>query len=379
MMRNGTKFSLLSAAILSAALLMPGASWATTTAKNCPKEPAPNVAISSGMTYSGTNCVLNSVNDVDSFVFTASKGDIWSFIEDGASPTSNVCLDLWSPSLTKTHLGCTSAGETGNWYFLYNAQTLSESGSYTIDVTATGGTISYNLSLERLNPVPPDASLIFLPANISSEVSPPTAQEAYKFYAATTGVYQITASVPSPANNVCFAVYKPGGSVAVNSTCTSAGLHGNWYVVTADMTPTVTGTYLLVVSTLYDVGTVNYSLGVSCAAGTCPPNPIPPTCVLKDALSYNATTSTLTMNFTLATPVPATWDAWLISNQNVATPLWSQSEPISDNPVTVPETQANVPKEGIVGVLSTLTVPSTTTTAGGITCSSWTTVNTGKP
>lgn len=378
-MRSGTKFTLLIAALLAAALLMPSATSATTTAKNCPKEPAQHVPIGSGITYSGANCILNSVNDVDSFVFSASKGDIWSFIEDGASPSSNVCLDLWSPSLAKTHLGCTSAGQIANWYYIYSAQTLSETGSYTIDVTATGGTISYNLSLERLNPVPPDASGIFLPANISWAVSPPTAQEAYTFYAAPSGVYQITASVPSPANNVCFEVYKPGGAVAVNLTCTSAGLQGNWYVVTVDMTPTVTGTYLVVVSTLYDVGTVNYSLGVSCAAGTCPSNPNQPTCVLKDAASYNATTGTLTMNFTLATPVVATWDAWLVSNQNVATQLWSNSEPIIDNPVTITNTQANVPKEGTVGILSTLTVPSTSTTAGGITCSNWTMVKTGKP
>lgn len=99
----------------------------------------------------------------------------------------------------------------------------------------------------------------------------------------------------------------------------------------------------------------------------------PPPCALTDAPSYNATTGTLTMNFTLATPVAATWNGWLTS-QNAMQQLWSQSQPITDPAVKVTKTQANVAKSGKVGVLSTLTTPT-----AGITCSSWVQINTGTP
>jgi hypothetical protein len=270
----------------------------------------------------------------------------------------------------KIPLGCTSAGQTGNWYYIYDVQTLTAAGTYTIDLSGSvGGSVSYNLTLERLSPVPPDATPIVLPANINGEVDPPTAQDSFTFYGATTGVYQIQASVATAANNVCFEVYQPGGAAAVNSTCTSAGLSGNWYVVTADLTPPQNGTYLVMVSTLFDVGTVNYTLSISCAAGTC--SEPPPTCELTDSPAYNATNGTLTMNFTVGTPYAATWNAWLVSG-NTMEALWSQSQPITP-PVTVTKTQA-VPASGTVGILSTLTTPTR-----GIACSSWKEVSTGKP
>jgi len=366
-MRISTFFRLLLAGLLGAVILIPTSGWANTS-KNCPTEPA-QATIVSGLTYSGPNCLLKTAGDVDSFVFTASAGDIWSFIADLGTGPPNVCLDLWAPGGTKTHLGCTTAGVTGNWYYTYSALKLTASGTYTLDVSeATGGNTTYNLSVERLSPVPPDATGLVFGQNITAQVSPPTAQDAYSFYGATTGVYQIEASVPSPANNMCFEVIQPGGAVAVGWTCTSAGLTGNWYLVKADLAPTVDGTYVVVVSTLYDVGTVNYNLDVSCASGVCPPTQ--PPCKLTDALSYNATTGNLTMAFSLATPLAATWDGWLISGNTVQA-LWSQSQPITLLPVPVTKTHT-VAKQGRIGVLSTLTASS------GITCSSWNLVNTGK-
>lgn len=96
-----------------------------------------------------------------------------------------------------------------------------------------------------------------------------------------------------------------------------------------------------------------------------------PVCILTDAPSYNATTGILTMKFTLATPVVATWNAWLTENNSLQL-LWSQSQPATGLPITVTKTHT-LAKSGKVGILSTLTVPTT-----GITCSSWQLVLTGQ-
>jgi hypothetical protein len=95
-------------------------------------------------------------------------------------------------------------------------------------------------------------------------------------------------------------------------------------------------------------------------------------CTLKDTAKYSVTSSTLTMKFTLGNTSAATWNAWL-TDQNTATQLFSISQPIT-NPAVVITKTASLPKEGKVGVLSTLT-----TTTQGIICSSWVQVATGTP
>jgi len=95
-------------------------------------------------------------------------------------------------------------------------------------------------------------------------------------------------------------------------------------------------------------------------------------CTLKDTVKYNATSSTLTMNFTVGNTSAATWSAWL-TDQNTITELFSVPQPITTPPMAITKT-ASLTKEGKVGVLSTLTTPTQ-----GIICSSFVTVNTGTP
>ena len=99
---------------------------------------------------------------------------------------------------------------------------------------------------------------------------------------------------------------------------------------------------------------------------------VPPECTLEDAATYDAGAGVLTMKFTLENEVATTWNVWL-TDQNSMTLL--SSEPQKVNYPAVPITKTHkLSKEGIVGVLSTLTTPT-----GGIICSSWVLPNTGTP
>jgi hypothetical protein len=98
-----------------------------------------------------------------------------------------------------------------------------------------------------------------------------------------------------------------------------------------------------------------------------------PACTLKDTVSYNASASTLTMNFIVGNKAAVTWNAWLTSQNNM-TALFSVSQPITNPPTPITQTYAPLAPGGKVGVLSTLT-----TTAYGVICSSWEEVNTGTP
>jgi hypothetical protein len=95
-------------------------------------------------------------------------------------------------------------------------------------------------------------------------------------------------------------------------------------------------------------------------------------CTLTDSLSYSVSSKTLTMKFTVGNTVATTWNIWL-TDQNTMDELFSASQPITTPPVSITKTTP-LSAEGKVGVLSTLTTPTS-----GIVCSSWVLINTGTP
>jgi hypothetical protein len=376
-MRISVNFNLPLAALLFAVVFTPNVSWAHTN-KNCPTEPTQGVSIVSGLTYSGTNCRINSTGDLDEFVFTASAGDTWRVVVGlGASPTTNAVLSLYAPgsttplvsTSTNIAFGAVSAGFT---------QKLTTAGTYTIAVTeASNATITYGLSLEQIMPAAPDSIPLILNKNPAYSISPPTAQNAFTFYGTTADTYKLTASVPSgPVDNVCFEVYQPDGTIVTGPDCTNIAFGA--LTVSAQVTPKQKGTHVMVLHSGSNDTTQGYNVELACLLGADGCKQPTPKCILSDNPSYNATTGTLTMTFTLGTPVAVTWNGWLTS-QNTMTSLWSQARSITEPTVIVTKTKAGVGKSGNVGILSTFTIPTSTTTTGGITCNSWVLVNTGKP
>jgi hypothetical protein len=359
-------------ALLVAVLLIPTSGWANTS-KNCPVEPA-QAAIVSGETYIGTNCVLNTVSDQDLFTFNATAGDTWAIVAEAANVVypNQICFTLHDPKGSSVVSACSLSGV--GTFFASTTIPLTVMGTYTIDLSEMQtAVVDYGISLERVSPAPADAIGLTLGKTVSGQVNTPSAQEAYSFYGTTTGTYQVTATMTSGAypQNLCFTAYRPGGAAVVGA-CTLSGVGQT--TIQANVSPAVNGTYVIIVDTQANDDTLSFDLNVTCvsAPGTCG-TPPPPSCVLKDAPSYDAASGTLTMNFTLGTKVAVTWNGWLTS-QNTMQSLWSVSRPITEPAISVTKTHSNVAKSGKVGILSTLTTPT-----GGITCSSWALVNTGTP
>jgi hypothetical protein len=175
---------------------------------------------------------------------------------------------------------------------------------------------------------------------------------------------------------------------AAGSGCTNIAFGGD--IVQIDFTPTSAeaGTNMAFLSVAGNDSTATYNLEVSCLAGSCPPVTYPP-CTLTDTLNYNATTSTLTMKFTVGNSLgtPANWSAWLTyadpqgTSLDTMQPLFSVSQPTQSNtipPKAITKTFAGLSKEGTVGVLSTLSTPHLSIAkTEGIACSSWVQINTG--
>jgi len=369
-----TRFVLPLMALFFWLLLVPRASAAGIA--DCPIEPKSGVAIASGDIYAGANCTLKSTTDVDSFVFGANSGDVWHFLVSGNNEAQfgiDICLTVYNPSASSIFSQCSDTNAKD--FAVIKDLTLTATGVFTIVVSElTSGTLNYGLSLERLYTTPPDGQKIGLSQSLTGSLSPGEDSPAYAFLGATTGTYRASATIPKAVqfqNNLCMNVYSSLGA-SVGTGCTDTNAQG--YTINIDFTPTQAGTYLALVyeAGFEGSGSVNYSLEVSCLVGTCTQFP-PPPCTLKDTATYNATTSTLTMNFTVGNTAAETWNAWL-TYQNTMVNLFSTAQPITNPPKVVVKTKTALAKEGIVGVLSTLTTPT-----GGITCQSWVLVNTGKP
>ena len=363
-MKLTRNFVLPLAALFFGLLLVPQAAMAATA--DCPVEPKSNVPIADGEVLTGSNCDLYTVGDVDSFVFDGTSGDTYQLAVaiDGAAPT-NICLTLYAPgSSTSIYSGCTnvSFGELS----VVTDQTLTATGTYTMDVTETSGaTINYAVSLERLYPFPPNAQEVTLTTVVDGDIAELTDSNAFTFGVVTTGTYEVSATLPSGASqNLCMTLYSPTGTNAA-SGCTN--LSFGEVTVQLDITPTQAGTSMAFVSVAGNDGTATYTLEVSCLVGNCKVIP-PPPCTLKDAASYAS--GTLTMNFTVGNNVATTWNVWL-SSQNTVTTLYSAPQPKTVPPVPITKTTSLSPA-GTVGILSTLTTPTK-----GIFCSSYVQVNTG--
>src|ERR1022692_2548953 len=339
-MRVSTNFALPLSAVLFGLLLIPRAALAAVN--NCPVEPAQNVPIADGGIFTGPNCNLYTVGDVDSFVFNANNGDTYQLVAAVDNGSHDICLTLYDPNNVDIFSGCTYVYPFGAAVLV--DQPLTVTGKYTMVITETSasyGTQNYAVSLQRLYPAPPNAvSIPKLGQVLTGVVTPLTASDPFTFTGATTGTYRATATLPAGSTqNLCMSVYNPDGSSA-GSGCSNVYPYGS--VVTLDFMPPHNGTIMVLLAEYGYDGTLGY------------------------------TTGTLSMNFTVENSYATTWNIWL-TDQNAMQLLYSKSQPITVAPTAVPMTTTLSP-EGNVGVLSTLTTPT-----GGITCSSWEQVQTGAP
>jgi len=363
-------------AMVSGLLLVPQAAQAQAT--NCPSEPT-QTSIADGEVFTGSNCVLHAIGDIDSFTFDANAGDTYQItLAMTGTPNSNICLELFGPGNSVISPKTCTAYNGGSNASVVVDQAFTVTGAYQINVTESSNTTQdYDLSLERIFPFPPNATQIATFGTVyDGDIAEPGDTNAFIFTGVTTGTFEVTAAMTgSPTTNICMTVYAPNGTLVVPSSGTNPGCTayngGANSTVVIEFTPTQAGTYMEFIQASRNDGIQTFSMEVSCASGNCG-NTKTPACTLKDSLSYNASTSTLTMNFTEGNTAVDTWNAWL-TEQNTMTNLFTVSQPITNPAQPITKTTTLSP-EGMVGVLSTLTTPKK-----GILCSVYTQINTGTP
>ena len=169
---------------------------------DCPVEPAQNVPVASGDVFAGTNCTLNATGEVDSFVFKAKSGDIWHLLaaSNGVARYGiGMCLALYDPNLAQVYGGCTNTVRA--LFSIMTDQQLTTTGTYTIVVSEEEtGPLNYGLSLERDYPTPPDGQKVALGKLVAGVLSPGEDSPAFTFKGVTTGIYQVSATLPTASH-----------------------------------------------------------------------------------------------------------------------------------------------------------------------------------
>jgi hypothetical protein len=261
-------------AVLLFALLFILSSAALAQGTNCPPEPAQNTPIYDGEVYIGSNCNLYSPGDVDSFIFDASTGETYHLALgiNGAAPV-DICMTLYDPNLKNIFSQCTDVQFSVRSVVL--DKMLATTGTYTIVVTETSsGTIGYALALDRLYPFSPDAQQIALATLTNGVINPITDSNEFTFASATTGEYEVSATVPGNASHdMCLRVYQPNGTAVQNDVCTN--IQFNVHTINVDFTPTQNGMSMAFLYVGGNDGTQTYTMEASCLVGQCPTDPIP--------------------------------------------------------------------------------------------------------
>ncbi len=181
-------------------------------------------------------------------------------------------MKLYDPNERNIFSGCTGVPFS---YYVAQDMMLTTTGTYTIVVTEnSAGTISYALALERLYPFAPNAQQINLSTQTPGDINPITDTNEFTFVSATTGMEEVSATVPGNASyNICMRVYNPDGTkVQQNDVCTGVPFS---YTIQIDFTPDENGTSMVFFYVSGNDGTQSYTLEVSCLLGTCGTSMIP--------------------------------------------------------------------------------------------------------
>ena len=112
---------------------------------------------------------------------------------------------------------------------LSTRQTLSLTGKYTMNLRMEGDSADggYALSLERINPFPPEAQELTLASPVGVAFAPANEQKTYTFYGATTGTYLVSVSYTGGENGTCAYLYYSGSATPQASPdqgCTGDGV-----------------------------------------------------------------------------------------------------------------------------------------------------------
>lgn len=301
-------------------------------------------------------CTIEQVSDLDIFQFAGSVGDTVTIIlsRTGGPFGAFPCVELRDPG--NNPVGSLTCGT-----IRLSPPSLPSSGIYHLIVTEQSNdqTVTFNLSLERLFPLRSPTPMGPGDVVIGREIMPVSDLDTFSFNGeAGDDVRIILSRTGGPFGAFpCLEVRAPDNSEVESQSCGSIDL---------PLSLTISGTYQLIVTEQSNDQTVQYNLSFNCLSGSCPNRP--PSCFVDPSLVGNI----LTLDFTLGTAEPAQWHIALAA-LGTTFRLWTLPLPVLDPPIAAPFSIPGFPSLGRVGFLSTLT------TAAGITCSDFKTVDTGGP
>jgi hypothetical protein len=197
-------------------------------------------------------CSIDPIGDIDVFPFRGSAGEVITVRlnpQSGGSP----CLALYDPDGNLLSSNCPLG-------IVALTVRLPKTGIYTIQVTVWNyATMTYALSLERIAPPSPSATLIGYGQHLTNEISPVGDVDLIYFNGTGNDSVTVLLTPQGGGGSPCIALYDPDGNL-LGSNC-PLGIAG------LSVRLPKTGTYTIQ-ATVWNYATMSYAIDLQCV-GNC--------------------------------------------------------------------------------------------------------------
>jgi len=208
---------------------------------------------------------IDVVGDIDVLRFDGVAGDTVRLqaIKRSTSSFPAACIELLDPDAVTMQQGCGAAAVLH--------LTLARTGTYVVIVSENGHdqTLSYTVALERIHAPSPTARALPYGTTLTDAIDIVGDLDLFMLSGVAGDLIRVQAIKQSSSSfpAVCITLFDPQVT-QVHSGC------GAGAIVT--LTPSITGTYVILVSENGHDQTTSYSVSLTCITGVCPPPPVPP-------------------------------------------------------------------------------------------------------
>jgi len=223
-----------------------------------------------------SNCIIDVAGEIRVFRFQGNAGEKVWFNVQRTSGQLGQCYQVTDPDGIAGSLTC--APHTGSGQDATNLvleQVLTKTGAYTIQISGGTSTFPFSLGLKREVPLPQQIPQVTFGVAAQAELITQWDWHYYSVNGRAGDNLSINLTRTQANASHCLEIYAPSGQVVFNACAPDIGSGQDAVTVSASLTLTQNGGYVLLISDNDNLNSFSYSLAVNCL-GACSNAPVPP-------------------------------------------------------------------------------------------------------
>jgi hypothetical protein len=220
------------------------------------------------------SCQIDTQTELDQFTFNGTTGDVVRIIVLRPGNDPDPRLEVRDPDgvvIIDQYCGTTHLGHCSFKVDLV----LNKTGAYFMAISDQGsdGTGPYTLQIEKIPPVSTPPWIPYDLFTVEDEVNPQTDMDFFNFEGVAGTDIRITVLRPGNDPDPHLEVWGPDGNPIPEADMNCGTTHLGHCSFQADLSLSLSGTYLLAISDAGFDGTGSYQFSLSCLFGSCPSVP----------------------------------------------------------------------------------------------------------